>query len=74
MEISLSYEESRPLRIFSIISIIAPTITATKPKITAPTSAAIGDKTIGTIGPWTLPPLVDMEIRYMFTKMENYNG
>jgi putative transposase len=23
---------------------------------------------------WTLPHLVDMEIRYMFTKMENYNG
>ena len=23
---------------------------------------------------WTLPLLVDMEIRYMFTKMENYNG
>jgi hypothetical protein len=23
---------------------------------------------------WTLPPLVDMEIRYMFTKMEDYNG
>jgi hypothetical protein len=29
---------------------------------------------LGYIADWTLPPLVDMEIRYMFTKMEDYNG